>query len=1363
MEDTISGIISDLENLQSLSLHTPISKSTLLDLQSLLDNQTPNYNNDDPDKTNILWDKLSSQNLSLSSIVNPITSAMDSGYPISLSLLASKVYLSLILSHDAPAFSLFTPMAFLSLLHSIRCSFKGGKKLGHSGSSPSSAEQSEGDDGQGNRRGGRKGRGRVRGNRHRARFSNLSENVEREDGEFDIKLLFSVLDKLGHVLELVHLDRFPDSLKSLIQTVAEIPVLGYELCGNSENYKKLCDQCMHILSLVQRPEHGDEATTAAEVLRLLSPLILLAKSQARIFAIGFVTQQMMGMSKNSDAINKAMVNLPRYLSQMAPEKSEARASAVESIMEIVKAINFKDQIGYVDYVVKMAQGKSQLRLLAVDLIPMLMMSIQDPSGLRLDDDEDSWRLRCLGALMQRCSDMVAGIRARALSNFAQLVENISSNEQGSNLLKKLMCFRHGMSNNVGGGMNDLLRQRCTDEKAAVRKAALLLITKLMTLSHDFDSDILKTVGMACLDPLVSIRKAAISALSEAFRAFSDRSVIVEWLHFVPRLITDSETSIQEGCENLFLELVLDRVSKAGSGQLSKESVASNSNVSRETLDRELAMLYPGGVLDVLREICDGEVTPWVKKICTSLGKKKRLKPKIATALQNIISTSESLWLSHGMPIEKWTAPRGSWLLLSEVSSFLPKAVDWKFLHHHWQLLDKNGVGIEFKSLHLEDTDKGVGGLESDCVAWAGDRVLLLRTISKVSVELPSEPAAELAHNLLKRLEEFNMHLTEVNAHVQALKTLCKRKALNPEESVTLVSKWVHQLLSKALGIIQTYLSKEPEANIDSSFFTPPTNANKIGKRTAALSRLLSRAITAVYTIGCSVIICPSFNLKEIIPVLHGIITSENQEKRPNVLPGSTVSIKQKAPSLYVQAWLTMGKICLADGKLAKRYIPLFVQELGKSDCAALRNNIIVIMADFCVRYTALVDCHIAKITKCLCDPCELVRRQTFILLSRLLQTDYVKWRGILFLRFLLSLVDESEKIRQLADFLFGNILKAKAPLLAYNSFVEAVFVLNDCHPHMGHSNSQNSWVESRLFSIKGNDERSRSKRMHIYVSLLKQMAQEHLLATFAKICAEILAAASDGMLNIEDATGQAVLQDAFQILTCKEIRIPSARVSSSDSGDVEEEGGDGGGASVAAVRGRVITQAVKKSLIQNTIPIFIELKRLLESKNSPLIGSLMECLRLLLKDYKNEIDDLLVADKQLQKELIYDMQKYETAKAKSTAAEAVAAMQRSASYHTPGIHSSENEASVQNKFSKKLKDDPNVASAVADAAAAAKARSVLREVNQGVSTPPLGSISVPKLKSSGRVAATAAGRDGSSHVLLDSLRRIQSFSSDEEN
>lgn len=250
---------------------------------------------------------------------------------------------------------------------------------------------------------------------------------------------------------------------------------------------------------------------------------------------------------------------------------------------------------------------------------------------------------------------------------------------------------------------------------------------------------------------------------QAFRTFSDESVTTEWLHSVPRLITDNESSIQEECENLFLELVLDRVSRAGPACAPKKgSVSPESYLTTKSLEGELELLFPEGILILLKGICDGEVTPWVKKLCTSLGKKKRLKPKIAAALQNIIKTSESIWLSHSMPIEKWTAPAGAWFLLSEVSVYLSKAVEWEFLHHHWQLLDKPGSKGKLQSPLLQGNANEDGeGVESNSVAWAGDRVFLLQTISNVSMELPAEPAADLAHNLLKRVEKFNMHSTEV--------------------------------------------------------------------------------------------------------------------------------------------------------------------------------------------------------------------------------------------------------------------------------------------------------------------------------------------------------------------------------------------------------------------------------------------------------------------------------------------------------------------------------------------------------------------------------------------------------------------------
>jgi condensin-2 complex subunit D3 len=45
---------------------------------------------------------------------------------------------------------------------------------------------------------------------------------------------------------------------------------------------------------------------------------------------------------------------------------------------------------------------------------------------------------------------------------------------------------------------------------------------------------------------------------------------------------------------------------------------------------------------------------------------------------------------------------------------------------------------------------------------------------------------------------------------------------------------------------------------------------------------------------------------------------------------------------------------------------------------------------------------------------------------------------------LLALVDPSPAVRQLAQFLLTDTLATKAPLLAYNHFLESLFVLNGC-------------------------------------------------------------------------------------------------------------------------------------------------------------------------------------------------------------------------------------------------------------------------------------------------------------------------------
>ena len=49
------------------------------------------------------------------------------------------------------------------------------------------------------------------------------------------------------------------------------------------------------------------------------------------------------------------------------------------------------------------------------------------------------------------------------------------------------------------------------------------------------------------------------------------------------------------------------------------------------------------------------------------------------------------------------------------------------------------------------------------------------------------------------------------------------------------------------------------------------------------------------------------------------------------------------------AWVALGKLCLASEELAKRCVPLLVQELRAAAAPAVRNNIMVALADLCIQ------------------------------------------------------------------------------------------------------------------------------------------------------------------------------------------------------------------------------------------------------------------------------------------------------------------------------------------------------------------------------------------------------------------------------
>lgn len=80
-----------------------------------------------------------------------------------------------------------------------------------------------------------------------------------------------------------------------------------------------------------------------------------------------------------------------------------------------------------------------------------------------------------------------------------------------------------------------------------------------------------------------------------------------------------------------------------------------------------------------------------------------------------------------------------------------------------------------------------------------------------------------------------------------------------------------------------------------------------------------------------------------------------------------------------------GKLCLQHEDLAKKSIPALVRELEVCGDVAVRNNVVIVLCDLCVRYTVMVDKYIPNISVCLKDSDPFICKQTLFLLTNLLQ------------------------------------------------------------------------------------------------------------------------------------------------------------------------------------------------------------------------------------------------------------------------------------------------------------------------------------------------------------------------------------------
>ncbi|KAK9992257.1 hypothetical protein SO802_027242 [Lithocarpus litseifolius] len=237
-----------------------------------------------------------------------------------------------------------------------------------------------------------------------------------------------------------------------------------------------------------------------------------------------------------------------------------------------------------------------------------------------------------------------------------------------------------------------------------------------------------------------------------------------------------------------------------------------------------------------------------------------------------------------------------------------------------------------------------------------------------------------------------------------------------------------------------------------------------------------------------------------------------------------------------------------------------------------------------------------------------------------------------------------------------NVYAVKAPLLVHNSFLEAIFILNDCRAHIGDANSQGSQVESQLFTFRTisnvSTELTPEPAADLAHNLLKRIEEFHMHSTEINAHVKALRTLCKQKASNPEEADTFVMRWELEKSDC------------------------------AALRNNLVVMMADFCVWYTALVDWEKADNYIALKI--IAGSLVEYLRILLKDYKNENDDILVADKQFQKELIYDMEKYEFSKGKI---KAVAKMRKSSSDQSPNVSKVASGKHTQNKFSHKSKDN----------------------------------------------------------------------------
>ncbi|XP_037322462.2 condensin-2 complex subunit D3 [Pungitius pungitius] len=966
------------------------------------------------------------------------------------------------------------------------------------------------------------------------------------------------------------------------------------------------------LQLLCSSKHGDQKESLRRVFHRLLYIILMMNKEGRGKPSLLIPSQSVLSTRDQTihfvchlvdklkeiALPVLQILLQHICFQMV-EKSDFRSHGAQAVGMLTSQMSSKDYACFIKWLFKFSNSSKMVcRLFSVDVVMVLLE--QPERGPQECQDADlscflSHKFLIQNLLFARRVDESPSVQSHALASLAQCLELPSFN---------VTRAVHNLFSATG--TQTVLEGEITEESLSCHRTqksyqTLPFKTVEITSADSFQCEAKENLAhllRRVQDSKTHVRKSALQALVGLLK----HSVIpLSWenLATVSERCRDPAVSVKKKAMQCVAELLAAKPESSVVQKVWLQGVVP-ALVDPENSVRDKA-------LEALDQVLLSQLKPYSASRHLDAGQRLTwdLLGLLSSECRNLswyFSRAFTIWSKQNKFTEVLIAnlishteadhAAGAWLLLSKVTASSISVP-------HGKILDAWHSMVRSKNMTVTTC--------CDILGVMGD----------IAEDLNKDTKERIVADLMSWLKTFTLSLEVICAAMETLYQLGRSKDI--KQTQAFLSLHCGELMSVCEAYLASVLLREKGAQ----------NLNE------------ELMVKHLHTLGVASLHCPAKVSKRTVLLVESVlmIHSDKLAEGHEELPASLSQFKANSLPTRVRAHgvLTLGKLCLQHEELVKKYLPVFARELEVGTEVAVRNNLVVIMCDLSIRYTNRVDNYIPNISACLQDSEAIIREHTLIMLTNLLQEEFVKWKGSLFFHFMLALVDPVPSVVSLCEYCLVQVLLKDNPEMFSQHFIECIFHLSDYNKHKSYNRLPQSEREKGRFSLKG--PQHREKRFRIYRFLLEHFTDTQRFNITVKINQTILACFADEELQL-DEDGAEVLSETFNILSLKEMKLQAMSTPIEGAGGEEPE--DENMATIMkavlqVAQKKVVSQVQKKAFIENTVPLIISLKSLLEKKRSPVLRDLMAYLHVTMQDYPNEVMELFSGDEQLAAELEFDL------------------------------------------------------------------------------------------------------------------------------